>query len=1415
MLANVLIDSGNLFGDLISAQLAKLLHLPILGRPQVTGTAAAKGTVKILGRTKPVSMYFEGIREPVKIEPYVVEDLAQHVNLGQSFLRRYEADLSFRNEGVQLRLKSCAATLARSSTEVTRNSIDERINRVLNRMKEQGGNVHVNEKGLLDARINAVPGALCAPTKKVLICDDIGTNVCTSQSFRLPAKSSMVLSVQASNNLNPELPENSVLLVPQRDNHYLNKKEVFFHPGCYYRVGNQVKVMVSNYSKLEVRIPANFSVGTIHEGVEFGVTGVFTLDHRPEKELSKEEIQERKEFVRQHLKLDANPLLRQRTELRDKLLTVLLKYWDALAISDTDYGRTNMMKFHIQLLPGARPVHHKLRPLNPIQEKDLHRQITDWTEAEVIEPSMSEWASALVACSKKNTEKFRWAVDYRKVNEMTVKDRFPLGSIDTNLNKLSGSTVFSCLDSAGAFHTLEVSHESRDYTSFLTPWGQYRFVRLPFGLANAPSQYSRLVQMALDRLPGEFALGYIDDVIVHSANLEEHLNHLEQVIAIHAQFGMKLNPAKCHVFQSEVEYLGHLVSAAGIRMIPSYVERIVEWPLPATPKELRSFLGFAGYYRMFIKEYSFLTAEMDQMKGKKELTWTEEAKDKFQQLKDCFTKQPTRGYPRYDDESVFILDTDFSAVNKAAVLSQKQDGREVFLGCAARKCNKAESTYPSHKGEMAALVMGLHKFEHMLRAKPFIVRTDSQCVKQLYSMKEYRGIWARWYNFVASFDFTLVHRKGKLQTNADSLSRLRDVPESASPEPMSTEDPLLGVEDIYAIEEELRYEGWSEEQLRAAQEEDITLKIIRKAVKEGCKPEGDLRKELMQEGMAYAGIFECLSLNEKNLLCYQAPQVNDAEQPVRLCVPTAIQETAFNAVHAHPTMGHFGVNGTFQKARERFYWPSMYRDIYTRVRNCVPCIKKRTKHGKTQHTLYRERLSYFGQRVFTDTVGPLTARKYRGKIVRHFVSIQDGFTRYLKLYPVTDLEAATVARAIVETWVYQHGCPEYIHSDRGTAYTAKLFQEVMSVLGICKTVTPPYSPEGDRVERAHRVIGNILRSDEQYDQGSWADKLPVAEFAYNVSVNRHLGVSPFEAVYGRPARLPVDLMFSLPPQADSTWSDYVKHLKQRFTSMFEQVCRAQETSLAIDQGRVQNRSKPSINEGDVVYYFLNRVQPGITAKLQTRWIGPFKVTRVVSDSLVVIFPTGNWAQQPREIAAIVSRIHKVDPEFTRTLVGSEPIDMNEIEEDTETSEIVQYAPDTEGVESRRALTEAVGVPEGIGSPVVMPPAQDGEVSGDSVKGTPQPGESEGREDSMPTLPIADESDVSGEELLSHPSPVPSKESMEVGPPTVVSTDNTRLHRSGRMTSTDPPLSTAERKRQMARSVLFPDKQVPTSQQGPL
>ena len=189
--------------------------------------------------------------------------------------------------------------------------------------------------------------------------------------------------------------------------------------------------------------------------------------------------------------------------------------------------------------------------------------------------------------------------------------------IEGNLHKLSGSRVFTTLDSCGAFHNLEVEEASRDYTAFATQYGTYRFKRLPFGLANAPAAYSRLVQVALSRLPPGFSMGYIDDIICHSKSIEDHLVHLRQIAELHKTCGMKLNLRKCQIMQSRVEYLGHQVDQHGISMIPSYVQRILEWKLPETGKELKSFLGFTGYYRSFIKEYADLTFEMQKLKNSK------------------------------------------------------------------------------------------------------------------------------------------------------------------------------------------------------------------------------------------------------------------------------------------------------------------------------------------------------------------------------------------------------------------------------------------------------------------------------------------------------------------------------------------------------------------------------------------------------------------------------------------------------------------------------------------------------------------------------------------------------------------------------------------------------------------------------
>ena len=474
-----------------------------------------------------------------------------------------------------------------------------------------------------------------------------------------------------------------------------------------------------------------------------------------------------------------------------------------------------------------------------MQEIDLRRQIDYWLEAKVIEPAISPWASALVPCKKKNSDKLRWAVDYRKVNELTEKDAFPLANIETNLHKLSGSRFFSTLDSSGAYHAVTIHEEYRDYTAFTTPWGQYRFSRLPFGLANAPAAYSRLVQIALDRLPPDsnFALAYIDDVIARSATLKEHIVHLRQIVALHANCGMKLNLKKCALVRSECEYLGHLVSKEGIKMIPSYVQKIIDWQLPTTGKELSSFLGFCGYYRSFIKEFADLTYEMNKMKKDKDLKWSTNTKDKFEKLKHCFKNGPVRGYPQYMNEEPFILDTDFSATNMAAVLSQKQDGKETFLGCVAKKCNQPESGYPSHKGEMAAVILGLKKFEHILRAKPFILRTDSQGVKFMATVKEHRGIWARWAIYLASFNFSIIHRAGTKQTNADALSRMPGLTEEIDADDLDPNEPFRDVDDIYHVDNRKHREITIDE-LRQRTDRDSVLSSIKKFVQQKQKFRG-------------------------------------------------------------------------------------------------------------------------------------------------------------------------------------------------------------------------------------------------------------------------------------------------------------------------------------------------------------------------------------------------------------------------------------------------------------------------------------------------------------------------------------------------------------------------------------------------
>ena len=1272
ILVKTLIDSGNLYADLISEELAKKLKIPYDKINKEVGTASQGGSIKIIGRAKNMKMFLEGIKAPIVVHPYIVPGLAQQVNLGQTFLRTYQADMIFRPTGTLLKIGSDSTKLVVKAAPLSRPSIDTRILPVINEWKKMGANPE-DRYDILDARTHHIEDNKPSD-RTVTIWNDTKYTCYVARKTTIPAQHSAWVSVRHGNT-EADLGTNNVVLVPKRDNTFLNSRELHVHPGAYAQGTHGLKVLVTNFSSKDCKLPLSCKLGHLHEAVPGTEDeNINVLEHKATEEMTEAEKNEWRRFIIEGLKIDDNEVLKDKPDIREQVINIFMTYREVMAIHDHDFGQTDLVRFNIELKPGAEPVCAKLRPLNPIQERDLERQISEWLKGGVIEETLSPWASALVPCQKRGSDKLRWAIDYRALNALTVKDNFPLPNIEVNLHKLAGSSIFSAVDSKGAFHNIIVEEASRPYTAFITPQGAYHFRRCPFGVQNAPSLYARLIQKALSRLPPGFALAYVDDIIIHSASVEEHVQHLRQVIELHSTCGMKLNLQKCSIMCRQVEYLGHIVDKNGIAMIPSYVDKINSWPLPETGKELRSFLGFTSYYRSFIKEYADLTFEMNKLKNAKgTIPWTREVTKKFEKLKQCFNNGPVRGYPRYDTDEPFIIDCDWSSTNLAAVLSQKQEGKERFLGCVAKKCNRAEQNYSPHKGELASLVLATKRFEHILRAKPFLVRTDSSCVKNLATMKECRGSFARMQLWLSGFNYEIQHRAGKRHTNADALSRRPGVPEEAE-QLLDLGDGLDDISDVYNLEP---IQEITKEELQIATKNDVVLKEILQYVKDKNKPDKEQRKVLSKDGMVYVNFFECLS-EEEGILYFQAPELNGEKPPRRICLPPSLWETAFVSCHVLPTAGHYGINNTYRKMKQLFFYPHMHANIQARVTNCIPCLQKRKSFGKPKHTMHRERLSYFGQRVYVDTVGPIQPRiNYKGTMVQHFMTMLDGWSRWLVAEPISTPSSAVMAEAFIERWVYFHGCPEVLHSDRGSGFTSELFKEVMKQLGICKTITPSYAPEGDRVERCHATLGGLIRATTGPDAKQWAKKLKVLTFAYNTTVCRATGCSPFEAVYGHKATLPVDLLFPF-DQDQRSKSNFVENLKLKYQEAYAKICKNEQKYIALGSANYQGRSPITFHEGDLVFYFLGRSQRGLSRKLTQRWIGPWKVVKRVSESLVVIFPEGNWATNPKEVATIVSRLRKVDPQLqvSSSMNRMTPIDMSAILDDVlDMGEDLSYSDD--------------------------------------------------------------------------------------------------------------------------------------------
>ena len=388
----------------------------------------------------------------------------------------------------------------------------------------------------------------------------------------------------------------------------------------------------------------------------------------------------------------------------------------------------------------------------------------------IIEPAASPFASNVVL-AKKSDGSLRFCIDYRQLNELTYKDSYPIPRISFCLDSLGGANFFSCLDLRSGFWQTAMDPQDADKTAFVTRRGQFKFKVLAYGLVNAPSLFQRIMDLVLAGLSWECCLVYIDDVIVFSkGDFHDHIAKLTLVFDRLRDAGLKLKPSKCRLFQRRVAFLGCVVSQQGIEPQPEKVSAVVEWPVPTSAGDVRSFVGLCSYYRSFIKDLSIIAAPLFDLTRKGvTFKWDDTCQRAFDLLKQRLTTAPVLAPPR--DGGGYVLDVDACDYGIGAVLQQWQDDQLRVIGYASRTLNPAERVYCTTRKEQLVIVYGLKQFRPYILGHKTVIRSDHAALSYLKKTKEPVGQQARWLDLIEQFDLEIQYRRGAWHANADSMSR--------------------------------------------------------------------------------------------------------------------------------------------------------------------------------------------------------------------------------------------------------------------------------------------------------------------------------------------------------------------------------------------------------------------------------------------------------------------------------------------------------------------------------------------------------------------------------------------------------------------------------------------------------------------
>lgn len=620
----------------------------------------------------------------------------------------------------------------------------------------------------------------------------------------------------------------------------------------------------------------------------------------------------------------------------------------------------------IPLVPGAAPVNARPYRYSPLHKDEIERQVNAMLQAGLIVPSMSPFASPVLLVQKKDGT-WRFCIDYRRLNEITIRNTFPMPVIDELLDELAGSKLFSKLDLRAGYHQIRMRAGDEEKTAFKTHHGHYKFRVMPFGLSNAPATFQCVMNSVLQPCLRKFVLVFMDDILVYSSSLPEHALHLSMVLEFLQQHKLFVKKSKCSFAQAQLEYLGHIVSAEGVATDPKKTAAMVAWPRPTTVTELRGFLGLTGYYKKFVRAYGILAKPLTNLLKKKAFVWSAEAEEAFLALKKAMSTTPVLTLPDFSKQ--FVVETDACDSGVGAVLMQ--DSHPVaFLSKALSVHHWSLSIYEK---EFLALIMAVERWRSYLQRGEFIIKTDHQSLTFLADQTLHSPMQRKAMARLMGLQFRIKYKKGIENTAADSLSRVADVIH------------------LHAVSEARPV--WIQEVLNSY----VTDSEAQAKIQELAVTSPNEQGYSLQNGL--------IKFHER----------------VWIGNNTALQTKLISAFHSSAIGGHSGIFPTYQRLKRMFAWNGMKLAVENFVKQCNIC-----QHAKHEHTkpagllqplplpagIWRELTMDFIEGLpLSGTANVIMVIVDRLSKYAHFVPLKHPYT------------AASVATAFLENVVKLHSVP--------------------------------------------------------------------------------------------------------------------------------------------------------------------------------------------------------------------------------------------------------------------------------------------------------------------------------------------------------------------------------------------------------